>query len=271
MVEHIKVLFFSPTGHTRQVARTLAKELKAELAIDSLEIKDITLPGDRAGVPHYGKGDLVLIAVPVFGGRVPDAVLPYLNTIHGAGSLGVPLVVYGNRAFDDALVELQDVMEDRGITTISGGAFIGEHSYSTKIAKGRPDDDDIKEIKRWARDLAQAIKNKKYTEHLELPGNRPYKKKSLPKDEEGNTIDLREVTPFTDETCLNCKFCAKVCPVGAIDPYHIRQYRNQCIKCNACIKKCPMGSKSFIDPDYIKIKERLEATCMERKDPEYYV
>ena len=54
----------------------------------------------------------------------------------------IPVVVYGNRDYEDALKELSDALSAQGFVPVSAGAFIGEHSYSRKdmpIAAGRPD------------------------------------------------------------------------------------------------------------------------------------
>lgn len=55
-----------------------------------------------------------MVAAPVFGGRIPSIVAEKLNELEGHGKKAVTLVVYGNRAYEDALLELNNVVEDRG-------------------------------------------------------------------------------------------------------------------------------------------------------------
>ncbi|NLY08898.1 MAG: 4Fe-4S binding protein [Tissierellia bacterium] len=259
VMNRICTMFFSPTGHTRKTVMGLAKKLSVLLKIDDVEHRDFTLPAERVRVPKYGEGDLLILGVPVIAGRVPNVLLPFLRELQGSGALGVPVVVYGNRNFDDALVELQDLMEDAGITTISGGAFVGEHSFSYSLGKNRPDESDMDILDKWAESLADRIRNGEPFLTVELPGVRPYRPYYVPRDRDGNSVDIRKVKPKTSDACINCKLCVKACPMGAIDYHNVRNYHNICIKCNACVKKCPVDAKYFDDADYIYHKEELEA------------
>ena len=86
------------------------------------------------------------MAVPVYAGRVAPLALERLRRFRGNSSPAILLVVYGNRDYEDALVELRDVVMDLGFVPLAAGAFVGEHSYSRRempIAEGRPDDADL--------------------------------------------------------------------------------------------------------------------------------
>ena len=87
----------------------------------------------RAGI--FFRKDIVIVGVPVYAGRVPNVLLKYLNTMSGNGALAIAVVLYGNRNYDDALLELKDILEANGFKVIAGGAFIGEHAFSKTLAK----------------------------------------------------------------------------------------------------------------------------------------
>ena len=89
------------------------------------------------------KGNIVIFGVPVYAGSVPEVLLEYIKAVHGNGALAVAVVVYGNRDYDDALIELTDLLESQGFIVVAAAAFIGEHSYSKVLAQGRPDDGDM--------------------------------------------------------------------------------------------------------------------------------
>ena len=139
-------MFFSGTGTTERVVRAAAGRIAERLGCGA-EVFDFTPPGARQEPKCFQKDDLVVLGVPVIAGRVPNLLLKYLGTVQGSGALGVPVVLFGNRSYDDALIELRDIMESGGFRTIAGGAFVGEHSFSTTLGRGRPDAEDLADRK----------------------------------------------------------------------------------------------------------------------------
>jgi len=51
--------------------------------------------------------------MPVYAGRVPALAVERLKGIKTSGVKCVIVAVYGNRAYEDALVEMQDVATER--------------------------------------------------------------------------------------------------------------------------------------------------------------
>ena len=139
-MKKVWAMYFSPTGGTEKVVRGTADALAAKLNLP-VEVYDFTLPQVREKEAVFGEGDIVVVGTPVIAGRVPNVLLPYLEgKIKGNGALAVPMVSFGNRNFDDALIELRNLMEANGFKTVAGGAFISEHSFSKTLAAGRPDE-----------------------------------------------------------------------------------------------------------------------------------
>ena len=125
-VDKIRAVYFSPTETTRKITTATAKGLSKTLKT-RFEEYDFTLPEARTRTLQFSDSDLVVFGTPVYAGRVPNILLPYLNTIQGNGALAVPIVLFGNRDYDDALIELRDILENNGLHTIAAGAFVGEH------------------------------------------------------------------------------------------------------------------------------------------------
>ncbi len=90
------------------------------------KIFDFSLPAARKTTLLYSEDELVICGTPVYAGRVPNLFLPYLKEkIKGGGALAVPIVLFGDRNFDDALAELRDILAGDRILSAGGGGFCG--------------------------------------------------------------------------------------------------------------------------------------------------
>lgn len=214
------------------------------------------------------KRDIIVIGVPVYAGRVPNVLLKYLNSINGNGASVIAVVVYGNRNFDDALIELTDILNTNGCKVIAGAAFIGEHSFSKTLALNRPDDHDIALARDFANRLSTKITDSFNARTIEVKGNRPYRKYYMPKNDKDEPVDIRKVAPKTTSDYINCKLYVGICPMDSIDYEDASKLKGICIKCGACIKKCPMQAKYYDDGDYLRHKHELEAEFACRREPE---
>lgn len=263
-------MFFSPTSTTGRVIGVIEKGLMGCSGICRGVSVDFTLPSNRKEVLCFGDDDILLIGLPVYAGRVPNVLLDYLKTFRGDNSLAIPVVVYGNRDYDDALIELNDILETNGFNVIAGGAFVGEHSFSNILAMNRPDDKDLSIARDFADMISKKISEKDFAK-IEVKGNRPYRPYYMPKNENDKPVDIRKVSPKTNDNCIDCKLCSEVCPMGSIPYDEVRALVGICIKCCACVKFCPTGAKFFDDADYIRHKRELEEQCVVRREPEVFV
>jgi len=272
MNKKINTMYFSATDTTKKVVSEIAKKISEnvdrEMVISNI---DFTLPEVRKESVLFTEEDVVIIGVPVYAGRVPNVLLKYLNSITGNGALAIAVVVYGNRNYDDALIELKDILELDGFKVIAGGAFIGEHSFSKILAKNRPDEKDMSVIKKFADKIYKKLIGENKIEPIVVKGNKPYRKYYKPKNKEGILVDIRKVTPKTNDNCKDCKLCVNVCPMGSIDSNDVSKLNGICIKCGACIKKCPNGAKYYDDENYLRHKHELEMEFASRREPELFI
>lgn len=254
-------VYFSATDTTKKTVLTIADEAARLLGAER-EDYDFTLPGMRENGFAAGKDDLVIFGTPVYAGRVPNVLLKYLATIQGNGALAVPVVLFGNRNFDDGLIELRDILENTGFHTVAAAAFVGEHSFSKDLAAGRPDADDMKEALAFAGKVAEKVKGLPEGEvpaPVEVEGvPHPYRGYYQPRDRKGVSIDIRKVKSLVSDACDDCKICADVCPMGSISHENVREYTGICIKCGACIKKCPKQARYYEDEGYLYHQHELE-------------
>ena len=263
----IAAVFFSPTGNTRKAVVEIADVIARREGIAVREI-GFTLPGAREEVRKFEAGELVIFGTPVYAGRIPNKILPAVQKLfEGNGALAVPVVTFGNRSFDNALIELRIELEQHGFHTIAGAAFVAEHVFSNKLAAGRPDEKDLQTIRRFAEDVAEKIKG--FEEGpldgmAEIPapaavkGIEPVPAYYRPLQEDGSPANFLKAKPKTSDSCNDCGICARVCPMGSISPEDYRTVTGICIKCQACVKSCPVHAKFFDDPVMLSHTRMLE-------------
>ncbi|MBC2575108.1 EFR1 family ferrodoxin [Peptostreptococcus canis] len=273
-MKRICVMYFSGTDNTKKVSIGFAESLKKHLGNSlccEISIYNFTPPENRKQMPEFDSNDILVLAVPTIAGRVPNLLLPYLSKIKAKNSLGVPIVTFGNRNFDDSLIELSRLMEEGGCNIIAGGAFIGEHSFSEILAKNRPDQEDFIVLDNFAKKVAQKILSGDYS-RVEIDGEIPFRPYFTPRDRNGNSINFVKIKPVTDtEKCDSCGICAKICPLGSIDKFNFDKIIGKCMKCCACIKKCHTGAKYFDDEGYIYHMKELEDMYFKRKEPKVFI
>lgn len=258
----INVVYFSPTHTTHKIVETLAQTMNGELDVEKITYFDLTLPGGRAGdAPVFENDDVLILGMPVYGGRVPALMEPFLAELKAYGQKAIIVAVYGNRAYEDALREMKDVLAVNGFTVIAAGAFIGEHSLSRRLAAGRPDTADVALAREFA---AKAIAKITAAEAamVDVPGDYPYK-------ERGPALVMG---PCTTEACYGCMLCANNCPTAAISMEDPRIADGAlCIRCCACVKGCPVEAKLFNAPPFVEKIHALEDKFMKRQEPEMFL
>lgn len=257
----IKAVYFSPTHCTKKLVTRTAEKL-SELFEAKIEKKDLTLPQGRKNEIKLENEDILIFGFPVYSGRIPLLLEPVIEKINGTGNQVIILAVYGNRDFDDAVLEARDIFTKKGFKVVSAGAFIGEHSYTENVGTGRPDMEDLKEAEEFAEKTAEKIKKEAGGGILKISGNKPYKERSA-----GITA-----APETGSACYDCMKCAKECPVSAISFDDSRKAdADKCIHCCACVKTCPVKAKYFDNEMMKNFTVMLETKFSEKKENTIFV
>lgn len=279
---NVKSFYFSATGTTEKVVKTLANYTYEALHAINPQVDlmhhDFTFFQKLDGPLEYSPYDLVFVGVPVYAGRVPNVLLKTFKRLIGNGALAVPVVLYGNRNYDDALIELSHLLTHQGFTVIAAGAFIGEHAFSKAIATGRPDASDYEKIIEFSHAILKHIQSyrlngfaRDFSLHW-MKGEIPHRPYYQPLDNEGISFDFKRITPETNlVACTQCMLCADECPTEAISKEDVSQIIGKCIKCCACVKNCPVQAKQFVDQNFMKHRMELEQYCTVRLEPEWFI
>ncbi len=257
----INLIYYSPTGTSKKTVESVAKGLGAT----DFEHIDLT-SFDSASKNYIIPADsLAVFGVPVYGGRVPIVAAQRLRKVKGNGTPAVIIAVYGNRAIEDALIELKDITTEQRFKTIAGAAFIGEHSFSNKttpIAPGRPDSEDLEKAMRFGEQVKNKLSSNVKAE-VNIPGNRPYK------DRNPSVPRFPETIP---ETCTLCGACEKVCPTKAIKiSDKVETVKESCTACSACVKACPTGARVWTNEGVKKAAVWLHTEYSKRREPETFI
>lgn len=247
-------MVFSPTGGTMKAADMVAQTLADEVTLVDLcdskkDFRSLVLNED----------DVAVIAVPSYGGRVPTTAVARLSKCRGNGARAVLMAVYGNRAYEDTLLELQDTIKEAGFKVVAAIAAVAEHSIAHQFATGRPDAQDQQLLETFA----QSIKEKLASGELSaphLPGNRPYKTSSV------------SMVPKATKACVSCGLCAQKCPVQAIDRLHPQNVdKKACISCMRCVTICPQHARTIHPIMQFAAGLALKKACSQRKEAELFI
>lgn len=273
-ISRICKVYFSPCRSVGQVVSKMA-EGAAELLHVPVSEWDFTLPAAREGKYGFEAGDLVFFGTPVYAGRVPNKIMPFVRDgFSGKGALAVPVVVFGNRSYDDGLVELRNLLEGNGFHTIGAAAVVARHSFSNIIAAGRPNEEDLEAIAVFTRRVLEKVKGLSATdswEPISVPGTDPPAKYYTPLGIDGKPAKFLKAVPKVSEGCGRCGRCAAACPMGSIDREDPARVTGVCIKCQACIRICPRQARYFDDEAFLSHKQMLEHTYTAKKEAEFFI
>ena len=262
MDKNLKILYFSPTSGTKKIVKAIAESIDS-----NYEEFDITLPQNRTNNITFSSDDLVIVGMPTYAGRFPRLLHNYIDTITANNTLGVFITTYGNRDYEDALLEQYYIFTSKGLIGLGAATFITEHSSTSKLATGRPHAEDLKTASDFGCEIIKRLKEINSLSDLNsltLPGSIPYVEKNIPP---------MPFAPETNEKCVTCGICAKHCPTSAIDFSDCRTIDiSKCIKCNSCVKRCPLSAKVMTSEPYKNMQNMLITNfAHNEKSPEIFL
>ena len=251
MLKAVDFYYFSPTGGTEKAGRAIASAVAETVNAINLSDKAVRNPSS----------DVIVVAAPVFSGRIPAIVADKMATLNGEGKKAITAVVYGVRASEDALLELNNIMKSSGFEVIASAALVAQHSIVPEVGAGRPDQADIEEIQQFAKNVLNAIEEGK-TGTVTVPGNYPYKE-----------VKKGSATPVSLANCNGCGHCASVCPTEAVTiaDKEVLTDADKCIMCMTCVAKCPAQSRVLPPPIQEGLTQKLSIFKEVHRENKFYL
>lgn len=252
MLNHVQLYYFSPTGGTKACAEIFCKAIARNVSFVNLGLQD------SAAESGY---ELAVFALPVFGGRIPAFAAEKISTLKGTGKKAVTLVVYGTRAYEDALLELNNVTAACGFQIVASAAVVAQHSMVPAVGKGRPDQQDEADITAFAGKVLEKLEGSSVAP-VSVPGNQPYK----------DAMNL-PVTPLCLPECSKCGMCVSACPTGAMrmEDGVIKTDADACILCLACVSACPKHVRVIPAPLQETMNGKLADFVSVRRENEFFL
>ena len=272
-IKTVHAVWFSATGTTKKVVTQTADIIARDLGAPC-QTFSFNLPAAREDELAFSPGDLVVFGTPTYAGRIPNKLLPFVQSgFQGNGALAVPVAVFGNRSYDNALMELRNELETHGFHTVAGAGVPTEHVFSDKLAPGRPNADDLAELAGFGRKIGEKVARlTDIPTPIAVKGEDPVGPYYTPLGTDGKPAKFLKATPKTDpDKCNKCGLCATVCPVGSIPADAPDTCAGICIKCHACIKICPTGAKYLDDPAFLSHVAMLEQNYTRPTQAEWFL
>lgn len=251
----LNLIYFSPTGSTKKAVETLASAW--DLYRNDI---DISIPDTDYSTYNFTSEDLCIIGVPSFGGRVPPIATDHLRKMKSDNTPTIIVTTYGNRAYEDTLLELKNEAKECGFKVVAAVSVVTEHSIMHQFATGRPNNKDLDEIVSFGKKIKDSISSNTTTSDLQVPGNMPYRE-----------FSVLPIRPKAKKDCPKCGVCASVCPTKSIPIDSPDKTDDTCISCMRCISVCPNGARSVNKIVLLAASQKLKKACSGYKENELFI
>ena len=233
---HFGVFYFSATGITKSISKEIGRSLKQNG--HTIHLKNIITPKSRESKPDFSEFDGIYFGFPVFGGRIPIVGEEWLTRLEGKNRNCAMFFTYGGRALEWAHQSTFYLLTRANFHVVLSAEFVGSHSFNIakgwSLAKGRPNDSDLKIAEQFALESLIRFKNNSLF-NIDLSGFtfRPQRTK-ISKGEWAKLYPHK-----TQRECRMCHLCELECPVNAFDAESGKTNKKLCICCMHCVTICP--------------------------------
>ena len=101
-INKVSLVYFSTSGNTKKICEVVGKFFGKEITV-----YDRTPFENRWSGATFGEEELVIIGMPSYYGRAPKIINEFFRYIKGNNTPAIFITTYGNREFEDTLLEIK--------------------------------------------------------------------------------------------------------------------------------------------------------------------
>jgi flavodoxin/ferredoxin len=252
------VVYFSQTGNTEKIAHGIGAGIaQADCACDVIKLKD----ADPHRLHRY---DLLGFGGPVFG-TAPKNVLDFVDALWSVGGKHAFGFCTHGGVYQDFFPSLVPPLRNKGLTVIGTRDWYGNcyllHHIEPYPTAGHPDEIDLEEAAAFGREMVERSIRISQGETDLIPEIDV----SLSHETGGDLVDpsmriidaFPQMLKYDKEKCRypRCRLCMDNCPVYGIDlSVEPPVLADPCLNCEFCARICPTGALDM-DEWVVKLAE----------------
>lgn len=229
------IYYFSGTGNSEWIAKELAREIHME-AVNIAELnknQKITVE----------KGETVGFICPVYAWKPAEIMLSFMQRVSlSQDTFSFVIITCGSEVglSEKAVKKILPVNSYYSICMpnnyIIGSDVDPKDEIITKLTNAK------NEIKRMKEEIEKKVPTSRMTK-----GSLSFVKSAIVANA-FNKFARRTDQFFTDDTCVSCGLCEKVCPIHTIEMKEGRPvWKETCLQCLSCINHCPQKAIQYGD------------------------
>lgn len=244
---NICLIYFSQTGNTRKVAKTIAEVFNSE------GHSTRTISYKESNHIVFKEAELIGIGAPCFESQAPSLVREYLWSLPELDQKKAFVFSTSGGAPGKVLYDLAKPLMKKGAEVVGGFLCRGTLFYPVPCLvgrfPGRPNDQDLSKAKEFAQNLL---------DHLSSGISGPMKDSRADAFKHGtgfyqfvgtmiNDSLLRFLMPkpkVDEHKCTECNWCVAACPTHSMNLSPKPVVAKTCFRCYRCVTGCPEDSLS---------------------------
>jgi len=260
------IVYFSPAGSTRHVARVIEKRFK-ELGREP-SLFDLAENSELSQIisKQIRDDSCLIVGSPVYVSRAAPPMMEFLAELAPVTTASaVPYVTWGGASSGIALFEMARELLKKGFKILGAAKVMAVHclmwQLENPLGQGHPHSEDEEMVQELIDEINRKMQDRS-SRGMELP-DLAYQKREAHAEMEKMSLEIAKahmpIREVDEALCNQCKICVEVCPTASVSlvPYPV--FGERCIYCFSCMRNCPEKAiKANLSEIWQRIRERAE-------------